>query len=747
MRTVKHWATGAENGVGTFCSDRKCTDEMAEREHRKVEDLAKKRPRVLVVDDDSSVRRTLERALDRDGLEALITSDGEAALRTFEESSPQLVLLDVQMPGMSGFEVCEALRTRPNGSEIPIVMMTGMEDAQAIQHAYDAGATDFVTKPIQWLVLSHRLRYLLRASTNLHRLRETQERVVSAQRLAQVGSWELELESGHFSGTDMLWEIYGVERPDAASGLKTLSRMVHPGDRDHVRRAVQNSCQQSSPVRFDHRMRRADGSERVLHCQVQMNFDPDGTPARLEGIAQDLTERKRTEEQVRFLSSHDALTSLGNRRLFRERLDLAIRQAGQSGWKAGVLYLDLDHFKRINETLGHSIGDSLLAEVANRLVMSVRGADLVTRADRSGETGDSAISRLGGDEFSILLPRVRDVQSLAAVARRILDALAAPFSLAGHDVVVGGSVGITVYPNDGEDPETLLRNADTAMYAAKEQGRNTYQFYAESMNELSLRRLILEGKLRRALEESQFELYYQPKVDLASGNIVGVEALLRWHEPELGMVGPADFIPVAEEMGLITSLGDWVLQAACKQAADWARRGICTAPIAINLSPEQFRKPGLAHRIAEIVREAGISPEALDLEITEGVVLHDADLVIRELEEIRALGMRVALDDFGTGYSSLSYLRRLPVDTLKIDRMFIKDIENEPEDAALTRGIIALGRALGLHSVAEGVENEAQRAQLADWKCDQMQGYLFSKPLPVAEFEELWVSEHAKQNG
>ncbi|MBW2243124.1 MAG: EAL domain-containing protein [Deltaproteobacteria bacterium] len=712
-----------------------------------MEDLAKKRPRVLVVDDDPSVRRTLGRALDRDGLEPVIAPDGQAALRAFDECAPQLVLLDVQMPGMSGFEVCEALRARPDGDELPIVMMTGMEDLQAIQNAYDAGATDFVTKPIQWLVLSHRLRYLLRAGSNLRRLHETQERVANAQRLAQVGSWELELETGHFTGSDVLWEIYGIERPDTASGLKTLTKMVHPADRDHLQRAVQSCFQQNGPVRFDHRMRRGDGSERVLHCQIQMNFDPDGCPMRMEGIAQDLTERKRTEEQVRFLSSHDALTSLGNRRLFRERLDLAIRQARQSGWKAGILYLDLDHFKRINETLGHSIGDSLLAEVANRLVMSVRGADLVTRGERAEEIENSAISRLGGDEFSILLPRVRDVQSLAAVARRILNSLEAPFSLAGHEVVVGGSVGITVYPNDGEDPETLLRNADTAMYAAKEQGRNTYQFYAESMNELSLRRLILEGKLRRALEESQFELYYQPKVDLASGDIVGFEGLLRWHEPELGMVGPADFIPVAEEMGLITSIGEWVLQAACKQAADWARRGVCTVPVAVNLSPEQFRKPGLAKRIAEIVHEAGISPEVLDVEITEGVVLHDADLVIRELKEIRALGMHVALDDFGTGYSSLSYLRRLPVDTLKIDRAFIKDIENQPEDAALTQGIIALGRALGLHSVAEGVETEAQRAQLAAWKCDQMQGYLFSKPLPVAELEELWERVHAKDRG
>lgn len=710
-----------------------------------MEDLDKKRPRVLVVDDDRSVRRTLERSLGRDGLSPLGAADGEAALRAFEAWRPQLVLLDVQMPGMSGFEVCEALRALPSGGEVPIVMMTGTEDVQAIQRAYDAGATDFVSKPIQWLVLSHRLRYLLRASTNLNSLREARERLANAQRLAQVGSWEIDIETGQFTGSEVLWEIHGLQPPEKGSEIRLLAETIHPDDRDELRRAVASCWRESGPVRFDHRMRHASGSERILHCQVQMSFHPDGSPSRLEGIAQDLTERKRTEEQVRFLSSHDSLTSLGNRRLFRERLDAAIRRARPRGWKAGVLYLDLDHFKRINETFGPSVGDSLLAEVADRLVSSVRGADLVTRSEQLGGDSGSAISRIGGDEFSILLPRVHDVQVLAAVARRILEALKAPFSLKGHEVVIGGSVGIAVFPDDGDEPETLLRNADTAMYAAKNQGRNTYRFYAQSMNEASLHRMVLEGKLRHALEESQFELYYQPKVSLASSAIVGFEGLLRWHEPELGLVGPADFIPLAEEMGLITSLGDWVLVEACRQAAEWARRGICAAPVAVNLSPEQFRKPGLAKRIAQIVREAGIPPEMLELEITEGVVLHDADQVIRELEEIRALGMQVALDDFGTGYSSLSYLRRLPVDTLKIDRTFIKDIEDRPEDAALTRGIIALGQALGLRSVAEGVETEGQRARLAEWECDQMQGYLFSRPLPVPELEELWRCKTGKR--
>ena len=382
-------------------------------------------------------------------------------------------------------------------------------------------------------------------------------------------------------------------------------------------------------MRFDHRVLRADGAERIFHCQIELGRDEDGVPCRWVGTSQDLTERKRTEEQVRFLSSHDPLTSLGNRRLFEERLELALRQAKEGHWKVGVMYLDLDHFKRINETFSHGVGDSLLSEVAHRLVMSVRGADLVTRDERRDEAG-SAISRFGGDEFTILIPRLRDERNLAAVARRLLESLAQPFVIQGHDVVVGGSVGITVFPRDGATGEELLSNADTAMYAAKEAGRNQYQFYSGAMNERTLQRLLLEGKLRKAVENSCFELHYQPKLSLRTGAVTGFEGLLRWNDPESGPIGPADFIPVAEETGLIGRMGDWVIREACQQAAAWARNGVGKITVAINLSPEQFRDPGVGNRVAIAAREAGIDPSWIELEITESTILHDTEQVIRE---------------------------------------------------------------------------------------------------------------------
>ncbi len=690
---------------------------------------------MLVVDDEASIRGFLGRALEREGLVPVEAATGTDAIARFDESPPHLVLLDVHLPDRSGFSVCEEIRSRSVGAEIPIVMMTGGEDPEEVRLAFESGATDFATKPIPWMILSHRLRYLLRAASTLRELRASEERLKQAQVLALIGSWELEFD-GTFRGSDAFWEILG-HGPGGTTGARQLAHQIHPEDQARVLHALQRCREQGVGVRFDHRLVRLDGAERILHCQVQLGTDEHGDPCRFVGTSQDLTERKRTEEQVRFLISHDPLTSLGNRRLFRERLDLAVQQARHDGTRTGVMHLDLDHFKRINETFSHSVGDSLLREVAHRLLTSVRGGDLVSR-DELAADGFSAISRFGGDEFTILIPNVRDEQDLAMVARRLLDSLRRPFLLEGHEVVVAGSLGISVFPTDGETPEELLRNADTAMYAAKSDGRDTYRFYTQSMNERSLHRFLLESRLRRAIDESQFRLYYQPKVCLRSGRVTGFEGLLRWSEPELGLIGPDDFIPVAEETGLIGRLGEWVIGEACRQVALWARDHAFDMCVAINLSPEQFREPGLGDRIAQAARDAGADPTQIELEITESVVLHDAEQVIREIAAIRGLGMRVALDDFGTGYSSLSYLHRLPVDTLKIDRAFILDIEKDPDDAALTRGIIAMARAIGVRTVAEGVETASQRELLAGWDCDEMQGYFFSRPVPADEALELW---------
>ena len=691
--------------------------------------VSRKHPLVLVIDDDATMRVLVSETLTPDGIEVVEAADGHAGLAALRARTPDLVLLDVQMPGVDGFRVCEEIRALPAGSDLPVVMMTGLEDVDSIRRAYEVGATDFVTKPLQWLILAHRVRYLLRAAGNVAELRRERERLANAQRLARMGSWRVDLPSLELHASEELLAISGLPL-NAPLSMRRMLECIHPDDREQLTKASAECARGGAPLHADHRVVMPDGAERILHSQARLVLDSDGRPAAIEGTAQDVTERKRAEEQIQYLAYHDSLTGLGNRRLFKERLAMAVATARRNEWQAGVLFLDLDHFKRINDTLGHSVGDALLQGVADRLVASVRETDIVSR------DLPSAISRLGGDEFTILLEGIHDAQHLAKVARRILESLQRPFLLSGHEVVIGGSIGITAWPDDGDDVEVLLRNADTAMYHAKEQGRNNYQFYTQSMNAVALTRLILEGKLRRALENDEFEVHYQPKIALETGAIAGLEALLRWRDPEHGLVLPGEFIPIAEETGLIGPLSDWVVRAVCLQLAAWRDRGLPLVPIAVNLSAHQFRSGNVDERIGAVLREVQVPAEFFEVEITESTLMQDEPRVVAALEALRARGTRIAIDDFGTGYSSLAYLRRLPVDILKIDRSFVQGIADSEGDAALTAAIVSMARALGLRTVAEGVETEAQRALLLRFGCDEMQGWLVSRAVSAEEIEE-----------
>jgi diguanylate cyclase (GGDEF)-like protein/PAS domain S-box-containing protein len=689
--------------------------------------------RVLVADDDATMRLLVGEALEQEGIEVEEAADGAEAVARFRARAHDLVLLDVRMPGGDGFAVCEEIRKEPAGADVPIVIMTGLDDVESIRRAYEAGATDFVTKPIPWLVLSHRVRYLLRASRAAAELRRSGERLANAQRLARMGSWHYAFESGELEISDELRSIFGLVFEGAAPSLADFLARVHEDDRPALVEAA-NACRaDGTPMHVDHRIVLPDGSERILQTQAQLVREAEGRPTGLEGTAQDVTDRRRVEEQVRFLAYHDSLTGLGNRLLFRDRLDLAVAQGRRTRTPFGVLFLDLDHFKRINDTFGHSQGDRLLQAVADRLVRSVRETDLVARLE-----SPPAISRLGGDEFTVLLTEVEDPSDLAKVARRVLEVLRRPFSLGGHDVVTTASLGIAAWPADGEDGETLLRNADAAMYHAKQQGRNNLQFYAASMNAVALNRMILEEKLRAALQRGEHEVHYQPKLAAGAWRVAGVEALARWRDPELGVVMPSEFIPIAEETGMIVELGAFVLRRSCLDRVAWSERGLPPAPVSVNLSARQFRAGGVVEWVEGTLAETGLDPTELELEITETMLLRDERVVVAALRQLRERGVRVAVDDFGTGYSSLSYLRALPVDSLKIDRSFIQGIAGSPEEAALTAAIVSMGRALGLRVVAEGVELDGQRALLEGWGCDELQGYLFAHPMPAAALERWW---------
>jgi len=454
-------------------------------------------------------------------------------------------------------------------------------------------------------------------------------------------------------------------------------------------------------------------------------------PYEVRQLALALGAKADAEAKIRRLAYFDGLTQLPNRELFRVRLDQAIELARRQGRPLAALFMDLDNFKRVNDTLGHAVGDQLLRAIAQRLRQSIRSSDAVVRSPGAVDTNE--LARFGGDEFMISLTEVRRGEDAAAVAHRILDALAEPIRLGEHEVIVTTSIGIAVYPADGADADTLFRNADLAMYAAKKTGRNAFRFYSESMNDAAVKRLTVENLLRRALAVGELTLWYQPQIHLATGEVSGMEALLRWASPELGMVPPSEFIPIAEESGLIIPMGAWVLRTACDQARRWRDAGDTQVRIAVNVSVHQFVHTGFPDLVRQVLAETGLEPSALELEITESVLLRDEENAIDTLRALKDLGVSLALDDFGTGYSSLSRLKSFPIDRLKIDRSFVHAITATHDEKAIASAVIAMADTMNLRVTAEGVETTGQLAYLRENHCEEIQGYFVSHPLPLAE--------------
>lgn len=441
----------------------------------------------------------------------------------------------------------------------------------------------------------------------------------------------------------------------------------------------------------------------------------------------DITEARRLTEQMAHQATHDALTQLPNRYLFHDRLNQAIAHARRASQSFAILFVDLDHFKKVNDSLGHGAGDVLLQAAAARLLACKRQED--------------TIARLGGDEFVLVLENLHQEEGAATLARKILEALAPPFQIEGHECFITASIGISLFPKDGEDAETLLKNADIAMYRAKDSGRDIMQFYGRDMHVRALERLKLEQDLRHALERQELELHYQPQMDLRRGHIIGVEALLRWRHPQRGLIPPMDFVPLAEETGLIESIGEWVLRTACEQAVAWRREGLPPLRMAVNLSPRQFSRPGMVDMVGRILRETGLEPGYLDLEITETLLMKDVEGSIKILSALKAMGVRLSIDDFGTGYSSLNYLKRFPIDQLKIDKSFVSDLISNQDDNAIALAVIAMAHSMRLKVIAEGVENGAQLAFLQKNQCDEIQGYYLSRPAPPRQIKALLRGE------
>jgi diguanylate cyclase (GGDEF)-like protein/PAS domain S-box-containing protein len=549
-------------------------------------------------------------------------------------------------------------------------------------------------------------------------LRESEAQLRLAMDAAQLGMWYWECDTDRFTYSEGLNALFGRPGDSHHVDYRVLKERLHPEDRELFDAAMQHSLKQGDDFQVDFRVVWPDGSVHWVANRGQVHRDGEGRAQRVIGVAMNITERKLAEQRIAHMAHHDALTGLPNRVLLRDRIQQAIAQAHRAGSQLAVLFLDLDRFKTINDSLGHQLGDRLLQSVASRILVCVREGDTV--------------SRVGGDEFVIVIPGIGAASDASAVASKILEVLATAFHLHGNDLHVAASIGISLYPADGSDAETLMRNADTAMYHAKDSGRANYQFFTQHMNVQAQQRLTLETSLRRGLDNDEFELHYQPLFDLRDRSVTGFEALLRWHPPGGAVVvPPSEFIAAAEECGIIVPLGEWVLREALHRAQAWQSPGRPLS-IAVNVSAHQLARPSFVDGLRTLLAETGIDPGLVEIEVTEGVIIEGAGEAREALFQLAALGVEIAIDDFGTGYSGLAYLKRLPIDTVKIDQSFVRDLTVDPDDAAIVTAIVAMSRSLGIDVVAEGVETEEQLEELKRLGCQRAQGFLLARPMTAA---------------
>jgi diguanylate cyclase (GGDEF)-like protein/PAS domain S-box-containing protein len=681
--------------------------------------MTKSRPsRLLIVDDNEMNRDMLARRLLRKGYVVGLAENAKELLERVKEDGVDLVLLDIEMPEISGLDALQKLRDRYSAAELPIIMVTAKTQSEDIVKALDLGANDYLTKPIDFPVAVARIGTQLSHKHAQEALKESEERYALAARGSNDGLWDWNVSADvvHFSSR---WKgMLGYQEEEIGDKPAEWFDRIHDADRERVKEEIAAHRNGLTPhFESEHRVLHKDGSFRWMLSRGVAVHDSSGNALRMAGSQTDITEGKVS----------DPLTGLPNRLLFIDRVGRLIKHTKRRKDQLfAVLFMDLDGFKMINDSMGHLIGDQLLLGVANRLEKCLRSTDTVARLQET-----FTVARLGGDEFTVLLDSIKDPNDAKIAAERMMKALVSPFILGGKEVFTSVSIGIALSNSAYEQPEEILRDADTAMYRAKSLGKSRYEVFDADMRASVMARLQLETDLRRALERGEFRNFYQPIVALVSGEIAGFEALLRWQHPTRGLLTPNEFIPVAEETGLIRDLGWWNLREACRQISEW--RASASAhrhlTISVNLSAKQFLQPKLVEDIGKLMRELALPPEALKLEITESTVMADPTAAVEMLQHIKSLGIRLAIDDFGTGYSSLSYLHRFPLDTLKIDRSFISNMGNDGEGMEIARTILPMANNLQLDVVAEGVETIQQVAVLKKLHCKYGQGYYFSRPL------------------
>ncbi|WP_084605371.1 two-component system response regulator [Psychromonas aquimarina] len=690
------------------------------------------RKSILVVDDDEMTRLLIRRSLSDNLYNIIEAENGSQGLSLFNEQLPDIVLLDVQLPELNGFEVCRRIRESLHGKDVPVVMITGTDDTESIDRAYRLGATDFIVKPINWSLIEHHVRYILRASYYLESLKKSEKRLEHAQHIARLGHWELDGTEGCLLLSRQIAEMCSLPGTLFGHGLDYLIALMHPEDRLFARNIFLKAFTSGEAFNLDVRLKLSNKSLIYVQLQGRRLESRNSVSPVLSGVIQDVTELKRSQHRLIHIAHHDALTDLPNRILFHQQLERAMERAKRRRRKVALLFIDLDRFKNINDSLGHEIGDCLLREVAARFRREIRNYDMV--------------ARLGGDEFAIILDAVENVQEALCFIRRIVALFELPFYLKNKMLYVEASIGISLYPDNGDSGEELLRNADMAMYQAKRAELHHFSFYSADLTESTIRRWSLENGLRKALEDKDFYLLYQPKVEPGSGHMTGVEALIRWDRGDKPAILPSEFIPVAEETGLLIPLGRWVIQQAVSQLRVWQQTQCAELTIAVNVSGRQLYSDEFTDYLCAVLDKEGVSAALLEIEITEDHLVPnkrdgDCQETLRKLSE---LGIKMSIDDFGTGYSSLSQLKNLPISTLKIDKSFVDHIPEDAQDVAIVKSILSLAKNLGLEVVAEGVENAQQLACLHGYGCDLIQGYFYSKPVPVEQIALLLESGERK---
>lgn len=647
-------------------------------------------------------------------------SEGGAYL---EKRQFDIVLLDLGLPDSQGIQTALTLRKRFPG--IPIIVLTGLDDEGMAINALKMDIQDYLIKgQINGALLVRSIRYAIERKRALDELRESEERFREVFAYAPVGMVVTDLQGRYLHVNQAFEKITGYTEGELSDGHSDFKRLTHPDDIEQTIEGMKRLLAGELRAFFqEKRYIRKDGNVVWVRVSASVRRNSQGKPFQIVGLIEDISEQKRLEEQIRHMAQHDALTGLPNRRLFNEIMQVELAQARRHRKKIGVLFLDLDRFKEINDTLGHATGDELLKETASRLRAVIRVSDTV--------------ARIGGDEFNVIIPDVDHPELAAEVAQKILNEIRKPFTIRGRELNVSTSIGISVFPHDSEEMDTLLRYADIAMYHAKEKGRNNYQFYNPIINSRSIERTMFENSLRRAIAHNEFRLFFQPLVNVKTRDIISAEVLLRWQHPDRGLLLPGQFFGPAQEIGFMPEIDEWVLKAASKQITAWIDEGISPVCVTVNLSRRQFQSPDLVKRLSGIFREAGMPPECLDLEITEAVAMGNIENTIARIKELTGIGVHVSIDDFGTGYSSLNHLRRLPIRKLKIDKSFVRDIATDSDDRAIISAVLLMAHSMKVKVVAEGVEGNGQLSYLRDLECDEAQGFLFSAPLPADKFKEL----------